>query len=465
MNLPIRPLAAAALLVASAAPTAFAQDPAPRTRADSVRVAALREAAIEDSLSLLTDRSYPEYECQTEAVRARRRYDRVNKHGQPINANGLIRDQQELADALACAQEPDIVFRSGVDFTNADGFAVKNADLRVGAAYNVNIGARRFPLLPHVFRVSRFATTLRVDRHSALVRRSHFQCTGTGSPSAPGAAPEPLRLSERCATDTFNADSTVRTRFVPTPTPFREDDHAARGLWSGSALFRWETPYFTNKALLFGPAIEGTASTDPARGTAEGMLVRWMGGLSFRQFSTQDRERLSALVMYGTLYHFTEKVVRYDSAFISAHPEVGRFAGAKAVAGGVENVFGDRARPSTGLSLRLLFQPFPSKDGGGYSNLYVRALGEFPDRGHRAVSLAILAQGDLDKILSGITGTGPAKPPASITNTAAPAAPDAPKAPATTTTTTTTTAPATPATTTPATSTTTTTATTPRGTL
>ncbi|HEX8433357.1 MAG TPA: hypothetical protein VF625_18855, partial [Longimicrobium sp.] len=105
------------------------------------------------------------------------------------------------------------------------------------------------------------------------------------------------------------------------------------------------------------------------------------------------------------------------------------------------------ARPSTGISLRMLFQPFPTE----YGNLYVRALGEFPDRGHRAVSLAVLLQGDLGRILSGITGTGPAQTPVNTTNTAAPAAVDAPKPPVTTTTP----APATPATTPPAPTTTT----------
>jgi hypothetical protein len=397
-------LGSPALIQAQDTPSA----PAARARADTVSDTT---RAKRDTV----DNSWPELECTAQAARNRRKYTDtilVLSNGRrdtvSWNANHLIYDQQRLADALACQKESDLVLRTGVDFTSADGFTGKNADLRASIAYNINIGGSWLPLLG-VGRVSRLALTVRAERLSALVERSHFACTGSVEPRSPDAG-QTTRLPENCALTVIGADSVTQTVFRPSPASFRPDDEHVRGTWNVSALTRYETPLFVNTNIVVGPALSVSFSTDPTGGASRGLVSSWLGGFSMRQFREIDAdpkaaqgpprftERFSVLALWGQLHRFRENVYTYDSAFATAHPEVALMPGATVTNGAVNVEMGRSSQSSLGLSLQMMFQPVPVD----LPNLFFRGAVDFPHDGRRSASLAVLLQGDLSNLLRGL---------------------------------------------------------------
>lgn len=362
------------------------------------------------------DNSWPGLVCASPEAMKRRHYDvsvgatRKNARNPAKvdtawkNQNGLIEDQQKLADVLACEKESDFVLRTGVDFTSADGFVGKNADLRASIAYNINLGGRWLPFI-RLGRVTRLAITIRAERLSALVQRSHFACVGSVEPWSPGDGAQAPRLPENCALPVLAGDSTTQTVFRPASAPFQPDDNGVRGTWNVSTLARYETPLFASTGVLVGPALSASFNTDPTAGASRGLATSVQGGLSLRQLENR-LERFSLLVLWGRLYQFRENVYSYDSIFVKAHPEVASIPGAKATADGVDVEFGKEPRTNLGMSLQMIFQPLP-KD---IPNLFFRGAADFPHGGHRSASLAILLQGDLGALLKGLgITTTPAK--------------------------------------------------------
>lgn len=360
-----------------------------------------------------SDDRWPELECQPQAVRDQRKYrDTILASGDTVswNENFLIVDQQRLADALACQKESELVLRTGVDFTSADGFVGKNADLRASIAYNINFGGRWLPFLS-AGRVARFAVTVRAERLSALVERSHFGCIGSVEPKNSGDVAQTPRLPERCALSVNGPDSVTQTIFRPSPAPFRPADYAVQGTWNVSALTRYETPLFGATNVVVGPVLSLSFSTDPTGGARRGLVTSSLGGFSIRQFreirastDTTKRElprfteRFSVLALWGQLNQFRENIYTYDSAFVAAHPEVALIPGAKAVDGGVNVEMGRSAQSNLGISLQMMFQPVPED----LPNLFFRGAVELPHNGHRSASLAILLQGNLSNLLKGL---------------------------------------------------------------
>jgi hypothetical protein len=353
------------------------------------------------------DKSWPELACATPEARERRRYtmktwpnrrDTTKQDTAWTNQNGLIEDQQELADILACERGRGFVLRTGVDFSSADGFVGKNADLRASIGYTINFGGRWLRVGNH-YRVARFATTVRAERLSALVARSYFGCSGGVEPwSRGGSGEQPLRLPEHCARSVVAADSATQTVYRTSPLPFRPDDHAVQGTWNVSALTLFETALWSSTQVLVGPALSLSFSTDPTSGTDRGLATSVQGGFSVRQIGKSGFERFSVLAMWGRLYQFRQAVVAYDSTFVGLHPEVALMPGSKAVGDGVLVEVGRNPRANVGMSVQMMFQPLPK----GLPNLYLRGAGDFPYNGHRSASLAVLLQGDLGSLLKGI---------------------------------------------------------------
>ncbi len=396
----------------------FAQDPGQGSKpaTQPVAVAAARDtngsastkkdtaAAKPDTI----DNSWPRLECASLEARGRRTYriDSIRPNHQDTakrdtawgkNQNGLIRDQQRLADDLACQGETGFVLRTGVDFTSADGFVGKNADLRASVAYNINFGGRWLPFVSFG-RISRLSTTIRAERVSALVARSHFGCVGSVEPwSRSGGSPVP-RLPENCALAVIGGDSATQTVFRPAQTPFRPDDYSVSGTWAVSALTRLETPLFSNTHVIVGPAFSVSFSTDPTGGTSRGLATSMQGGFSLRQLGEDHLERFSMLALWGRLYQFRQNVYTYDSTFVTTHPEVALMPGAEATSDGVTVAFGRNPRTNIGGSVQMMFQPLPTE----IPNLYFRGAADFPRKGHRSASLAILLQGDLGALLRGL---------------------------------------------------------------
>lgn len=383
---------ASALVLAFAHP-AFAQQPEP-TPAD-----ALKQKAVADSLGRLEDNSWPYLTCQTDPAVIKRRvyYDFVEE--QYRNANGLIEEQQRLADALACQREPDLVFRTGVDFTSADAFSTQNADFRASIAYNVNVGGTRFWPVFWAYRVSRLALNVRAERVSTLVQRNFYDCAPTTVTGPLETRSTLVLLPGACALPTSGSDSLSHTVYAPVAVPLRPTEYDVQGAWSASGLLRWETPLFINENIFAGPAVEWGFMTDPTGGSSRGLQTHRLYGLSFRQISGSTRlERFSLLALWGNIHQFRQHVQTYDDDFVEEHPEVALIPGAAKQGTAFEVPVGLEARRRGGMVIRMMFQPLPDD----MPRLFIRGAVELPDGGRSSSSLAFLIQGDIPTILRGL---------------------------------------------------------------
>lgn len=308
-----------------------------------------------------------------------------------------------LDSAITRFVDEEFVLRTGYEFASADGFESRDGHLQGSVTYNINLGRKMlyvptwngwFPRLrTRPFRVSLAANA---ERTTVLSTRRHYYCRRFDFKNLTDDDRAALGLSDTpsCANPELSDSGDVR--YLAHPTFLRPREFATRGAWQVSGVARVETPLFTNRGVFFGPIGAIGFTTDPTGGERRGLGSFARGGASLRQIDTEGREKVSFSAMWGGTYDFRERVQRYDSAFVAAHPEVlVDVPGLTADSAGFVTTRPLVTRSPDGWTYRLMLRPVKAP-------IYLRGIGQFPRSGRALVSLAVMFEGNLTELIRGI---------------------------------------------------------------